>query len=131
MRENLTSRRVKSALAGAIGSRILALREERRWSLRALGARLGIETSKLGRYESGEQLPPHLTLVRIADAFGVSLDVLMGLVERDTRIDRLLRELTALEKEDRDAAASVLEGALRRLRYVRDPETSCMEVESR
>ena len=78
MRENVTSRPVRSALAGTIGSRILALREQRRWSQRALCARLGIETSKLGRYESGKHLPPHLTLVRIADALGVSLDVLMG-----------------------------------------------------
>ena len=78
MRENMTSRPVKSALARAIGSRILALREERRWSQRTLGAQLGIETDRLSRYENGEQLPPHLTLVRIADVFGVSLDVLMG-----------------------------------------------------
>jgi transcriptional regulator with XRE-family HTH domain len=78
MRENMTSRPVKRALARAIGSRILALREERRWSQRTLGARLGIETARLSRYENGEQLPPHLTLVQIADVFGVSLDVLMG-----------------------------------------------------
>ena len=78
MRENLTSRPVRSALARAIGSRIQALREERRWSQRMLCVRLGIDTSRLGRYENGEQLPPHLTLVRIADVFGVSLDVLMG-----------------------------------------------------
>jgi transcriptional regulator with XRE-family HTH domain len=78
MRENMTSRPFKSALARAIGSRILALREERRWSQRMLGARLGIETARLSRYENGEQIPPHLTLVRIADVFGVSLDILMG-----------------------------------------------------
>ena len=82
MRENVTSRPVRSALARAIGSRIQTLRQERRWSERTLGARLGIDTSKLSRYESGEQLPPHLTLVRIADAFDVSLDVLMARRER-------------------------------------------------
>lgn len=151
MRENLTSRLVKSALAGALGSRIVALRQERRWSQRALGARLGIDTSKLNRYENGEHLPPHLTLLQIADAFGISLDVLMGreraeappgegrphfaprerLAPRDARLDRLFGEIAALEKEYRDVAASVLEGVLRLLRYVRDPETSRTEVESR
>lgn len=179
MRENMTSRPVKSALAGAIGRRILALRLERRWSQRALCARLGIDTPKLGRYESGEHLPPHLTLVRLADAFGISLDVLMGrrepepgdgladrlrqlqelgrrersvaadmidmllgmhglLAQRprgrrrlpgtrpgrhDVRLARLFHELAALEKDYRDVATSVLEGVLRLLRYVRDPET--------
>jgi len=71
-------REKKSALACAIGSRMQALRQERRWSQRMLGAKLGIDTSKLSRYESGEHLPPHLTLIRIADAFAISLDVLMA-----------------------------------------------------
>lgn len=84
MREKRTSRPVKSALARAVGSRIRALREERRWSQRMLGATLGIETSKLSRYESGEHLPPHLTLIRIADAFAISLDVLMARRAVDT-----------------------------------------------
>lgn len=146
----MTSRRVKSALAGALGSRIVALRQERRWSQRALGARLGIDTSKLSRYENGEHLPPHLTLLQIADAFGISLDVLMGrerveappgegrptfarerLAPRDARLARLFGEIATLEQEYRDVAASVLEGVLRLLRYVRDPETSRTEVESR
>ena len=178
----MTSRPVKSALAGAIGGRIQALRRDRQWSQRALGAKLGIETSKLSKYENGEHLPPHLTLVQIADAFGVSLDVLMGrrtadaalgddlarrlrqleglgpkeqsaaasMIDmllglhamlaqrarppereslpgdrpgpRDARLVRLFHELAALEKDYRDVAASVLEGVLRLLRYVRNPE---------
>jgi transcriptional regulator with XRE-family HTH domain len=191
MRENMTSRPVKSALAGAIGGRIQSLRRDRQWSQRALGAKLGIETSKLSKYENGEHLPPHLTLVQIADAFGVSLDMLMGrrtadgalgddlakrlrqleglgpkeqsaaagMIDmllglhgmlakrarpagmerlpgarpgpRDVRLVRLFHELAALEKDYRDVAASVLEGVLGLLLYVRDPKTSCTEVEPR
>src|ERR1044071_1748894 len=100
MRENKTSRPVKSALAGSIGGRIQALRQEQQWSQRALGAKLGIETSKLSKYENGEHLPPHLTLVQIADAFCVSLDMLMG---RKTAAaaalgDDLARRLRQLEE---------------------------------
>ena len=172
---------MRSALAAAIGLRIQALRQENRWTQRVLSARLGIETSKLSKYENGEHLPPHLTLVHIADAFGISLDVLMGrkpagtpledgLEERlrqlrelgpkgqsaaadmidmllrmqailaqrvrqererppgdrpgpgDARLARLFHELSGLEKDYRDVAASVLEEVLRLLRYVRDPE---------
>lgn len=110
MREKTTSRPVRSALAEAIGSRIRALRQERRWSQTALCAKLGIDTSKLSKYENGEHLPPHLTLVQIADAFGVSLDLLMG---------RPVREPSPLELQYRDAAASMLGGALLLLRHVR------------
>jgi len=49
---------------------------------------------------------------------------------RDARLDRLFRELAALEKDYRDVAASVLEGVLHLLRYVRDPETPVMEAEA-
>lgn len=94
MRGNVTRRPVKSALACAIGRQILALREERRWSQRMLGAKLGIDTAKLGRYESGEHLPPHLTLIRIADAFAISLDVLMA---------RRAMDAPPLTQGDRDA----------------------------
>ncbi len=178
----MTTRPMRSALAGAIGSQIQALRRDRKLSQRALGARLGIETSKLSKYENGEHLPPHLTLVQIADAFSVSLDVLMGrktadaalgdglarrlrqleglgpkeqlaaagmidmllrlhamLAKRirpagmkrrpgyvpgplDPRLVGLFQELAALEKDYRDVAASVLEGVLRLLLYVRDQE---------
>ena len=69
-----------------------------------LGAKLGIETSKLGRYESGEHLPPHLTLIRIADAFAISLDVLMGRRAMDApRPGDGAREPRTPTEGDRDA----------------------------
>jgi transcriptional regulator with XRE-family HTH domain len=187
MREKRTIRPVRNDLARALGSRIQALRAERRWSQRALGAKLGIDSTKLSKYENGEHLPPHLTLVQMADVLGVSLDLLLGrkaadaplrddLAERlrrlerlgpkeqsaaagmidmllgihgivagrarcvarerrrsgprDARLDRLFRDLAALEKDYRDVAASVLEGVLHLLQYVRDPETPGMEAEA-
>lgn len=177
---------VRSALAEVVGKRVQALRKERRWSQRVLAAKLGMDSSKLSKYETGEHLPPPLTLVQMADAFDISLDMLMGrgtadapplgddlakrlrLVEklgpkekeaaagmidmllgmhgilakrprsagkgrlpagesRDVRLARLFGEIADLEKGYRDVAASVLEGVLRLLRYVRDPETPRME----
>lgn len=110
MREKATNRPARSALAEAIGSRIRALRQERRWSQAALCAKLGIATSKLSKYENGEHLPPHLTLVQIADVFGVSLDFLMG---------RTVPDASPLELQYRDAAAAMLGGALLLRRHSR------------
>lgn len=111
MREKETSRPFRSALAGALGRRIRALRLKKKWSQRELGAMLGIDMTKLSKYENGEHLPPHLTLVQIADAFGVSLDFLMGRMP--------VPEPSPLEMHYRDAAASMLGGALLLLRHLR------------
>ncbi len=109
----MTCRPVKSVLAGAIGGRIRALRVERRWSQRALSAMLGIETSKLSKYENGEHLPPHLTLVQIADVFGVSLDVLMGRRTADAALGdelaRRMRQLEGLGPKEQSAAAGMID----------------------
>lgn len=96
-----------------MGGRIRALRQQKRWSQAALCLTLGLHTSKLSKYENGEHLPPHLTLVQIADAFGVSVDFLMG---------RHDREPSPLEIQYRDAAASMLTGALLLLQHARPKE---------
>ena len=110
MREKTTRRAIRSVLAEAIGARIRTLREQRRWSQAALCITLGIHTSKLSKYENGEHLPPHLTLVQIADAFGVSVDFLLG---------RPNPEPSMLEIQYRNAAASMLAGALLLLQHAR------------
>lgn len=126
MTRNVTRRKVRSALAEALGRRIQRLRQERRWNPLVLSAKLGIDSTKLSKYENGQHLPPHLTLVQIADAFGVSLDLLMGRPSPEG--------CSVLEKEYRDAAASMLEGALRLVRHARDKQTkqtTGMEEESK
>lgn len=110
MREKTTQRPPRSALAEAIGARIRNLRQQKQWSQAALCVTLGINTSKMSKYENGEHLPPHLILVQLADVFGVSLDFLMGRPDREPSIQEI---------QYRDAAASMLAGALLLLRHAR------------
>ena len=56
------------------GAKIADLREENNVTLKTLGACAGVTKQAISQYESGKRMPSPMTLVRIADAFGVSLD---------------------------------------------------------
>ena len=116
MRKKTTQRPVRSKLAEAIGGRIRMLRLQKQWSQAAFCIMIGLHTTKLSKYENGEHLPPHLTLVLIADALGVSVDFLMGRLDREPSI---LEIPSLLETQYRDAAASILTGALLLLEHAR------------
>jgi transcriptional regulator with XRE-family HTH domain len=60
-----------------IGSRIAALREERKWSQAELARRIGVGRTRLGKWETGEHVPHVTHLITLKGAFGVSLDELV------------------------------------------------------
>jgi transcriptional regulator with XRE-family HTH domain len=64
-------------LRGAIGARILRLRQGRRWTQRKLGQRIGAKVERISRLENGHSAPVLVELVRLSEAFGVSLDELV------------------------------------------------------
>lgn len=61
-----------------IGSRITTLRKEKNWSQTELGKLVGVSREIIGRYERNDVLPSIEVAKKIADAFGVSLDYLVG-----------------------------------------------------
>ncbi|HVT58161.1 MAG TPA: helix-turn-helix transcriptional regulator [Thermoanaerobaculia bacterium] len=115
-----------SSLGRAVGARIKQLREERGWSQRELGARLGIVQSKLSKYEAGIHQLPLRTLLRVAGLFDVSTDFLLtgASAEPPPLCDRrLLDRVRRLGMTDERVRASVvaildaileLEGAIQR-----------------
>jgi len=109
------SRPQPSAFSRALGARLRELREERGWSQRELGNRLGVLQSKLSKYESGTHQPSLRTLVRMASLFAVSTDYLLtgaGTPAPPLRDDRLLdrfRRLSAGSEEMRAIVLSILD----------------------
>jgi DNA-binding XRE family transcriptional regulator/quercetin dioxygenase-like cupin family protein len=60
-----------------VGPRLRGLRKERETTLTDLAARTGISVSTLSRLESGERRPTLELLLRLARAYGVTLDELV------------------------------------------------------
>ena len=54
------------------------LRTERKLTQTALAKRLGVTNAMVSAYESGERYPSFNVLIRLADAFSVSMDTLFG-----------------------------------------------------
>ena len=59
--------------------RIRTLREKNKWSKNELAAMIGISPSAMGNYESGERIPDARVIIKLAQAFDVSTDYLLGL----------------------------------------------------
>ncbi|EXG80371.1 helix-turn-helix domain-containing protein [Cryptosporangium arvum] len=63
----------RPAIALLVGERVRSLRTGRRWSLDELAGRSGVSKGMLVQIEAGRTNPSIGTLVRIADAFGVTV----------------------------------------------------------
>jgi transcriptional regulator with XRE-family HTH domain len=65
-------------LRTALGLRIRAGREQLGWTQERLAAAIGVGAEMLRRYERGAKFPSHLTLLRLAEVLGSSVDHLLG-----------------------------------------------------
>lgn len=60
-----------------LGERVRQLRKEAGWSQAELGDKIGTDSQRVSRYENGRITPSLDAVVRIAEAFNVSLDHLL------------------------------------------------------
>ncbi len=60
------------------GQRMRKERERKGWSKVYLGSLLGVSGPAIGNYESGRRFPDGKMLIKIAEAFGSSVDYLLG-----------------------------------------------------
>ena len=102
----------------AFGNRLLTLRKERSWSQPDLGKKAGTSGAIIGRYERGEITPSIEVAKKLADAFGVTLDFLVG----DKDVPNILhdqvmltrwQEIDALEPTARERILSVMDSLVR------------------
>lgn len=102
----------------AFGNRLLNLRKERGWSQPELGKQVGTSGAIIGRYERGEITPSIEVAKKLADAFGVTLDFLVGdkdvpnILHDQTMLVRW-QEIDALEPSERDRILSVVDSLVR------------------
>ncbi len=61
-----------------VGASIRRLRIDRGWTQNDLARRIGIDPVSVSKYERGRYEPTLRVLIDFADAFGVSLDELVG-----------------------------------------------------
>ena len=103
-----------------ISKRITDLRKEKGWSQGELAKQIGASRDMIGKYERGENLPSIEMAVKLADAFEVSTDYLLGKEQfgrRDKEAVTRLQDLLLLDSATRAQVYDVIDT------YVRDFKT--------
>ena len=100
----------------SIGKRIRTCREEKGWSQEAFAEKIGLSVTYTGMIERGEKVPKLETFIRIANALGVSADLLLAdVLQTQLHIDTSARanSINRLDKEGRDRIYDVIDTLLR------------------
>lgn len=85
-----------------IGSRITELRKAKNWSQTDLAKEIQVSRVIIGRYERNEAAPSIDIAKKIADAFDVSLDYLVGVGINSSFDKKTLKRLQDIEDLDKD-----------------------------
>jgi len=102
------------------GKIIVELRDKAGWSQTDLANKSAVSRVMIGKYERDEAVPSIDAAKKIADAFGVSLDFLVGEginVQMDKKNLKRLEELELLEDEKRKTLYDLIDT------YIRDAKT--------
>lgn len=84
-----------------IGERIKEARKEAHFTQKALGEKLGVSAAMIAQYENGTRTPKINTLVRIADALGVSFVSLFDNTTWDIPIEDIGELKIALQSDSK------------------------------
>jgi len=108
----------KKPSTDSFGKRLHELRRSRDWSQPELAKMIGTSGAIVGRYERGEITPSIEVARKLAEAFDVTLDYLVGESElpgllKDRDMLERLRALEELPAEDRDRVLFVVDGLIR------------------
>lgn len=99
-----------------LSSKITELRKKEGWSQSELAKRVEVSREIVGRYERGDAVPSIDIAKRMADAFRVSLDYLVGSSEEEldrATLNRVL-EINRLQPKDREMVLTFLDAFLTR-----------------
>ncbi len=76
--------RILTMQGTTIGERVHQIRTQRRWSMHQLAERIGTTHSYISQLERGQIRPGIDVVMRLAEAFGMSIDYLVGYAEAGT-----------------------------------------------
>lgn len=99
----------------SLEKQLVKLRKQCKLSQDALAKKVGVHTNVIGRYERGEAKPTIEVASKMADAFDVTVDYLVG--KSDLLIDaEILDKITTIQKlpdQDREHILFALDAMLR------------------
>lgn len=99
-----------------IGEIISHLRKDKKWSQADLAEKTGISQVMVGKYERGDAAPSIDVAKKIADAFEVTLDYLVGdttSISFDKQTLKRLEELQAMEEDRRNTLFDLMDTYIR------------------
>lgn len=97
------------------GNIITVLRKERDWSQIELATKSGVSREMIGKYERSEAVPSIEAAKKIADAFEVSLDYLVGEginSKFDKKTVKRLQDIEKLDAGDKEHVFAMLDAFL-------------------
>ena len=80
-----------------INNKITELRKAQSWSQEELAKKIGASRIMIGKYERGENSPSIEVALKLANAFGVSIDYLVGQGPNATFDKEMIKRLDDLE----------------------------------
>ena len=92
-------------------SRITELRKQKSWSQSELAKQIQVSREIVGRYERGDAVPSIDIARRMADAFEVSLDYLVGATEKKLNKETINRieEVDKMKPDDKKMVFAFLD----------------------
>lgn len=86
-----------------IGSKIIILRKQYKFSQSELAKKIGSSRTMVGNYERNENTPSVDVILKIAKVFNVSVDYLLGEGVLSQYDKKILKRINDIEKLDDDA----------------------------
>jgi len=92
-----------------LAENVRSLRDLRKLTQADLGARAGIAAASISHFETGQRTPSLDSIVKLADALGVSIDVLVGRasVESTAQVDPVFLQASRADAQTLDAVRRV------------------------
>lgn len=99
-----------------IGSKITELRKAQNWSQADLADKIQVSRVIVGKYERNEAAPSIDIAKKIADAFGISLDYLVGEgqnAQYNKKTLQIIEDIEALEPDTKDKLYFLVNAVIR------------------